>query len=76
MARRLQKAPGSPQPPRSQEAETARPLPGDLFETKAEENEYWSESYWPNVESTVQQLNPLLSNTKFTDDWEFIYTFG
>jgi hypothetical protein len=55
------------------EAAAALPLPDNLFRGKAEENEYWRESYWPDVELTVEQLGPLLANPKFMADWEFSY---
>lgn len=55
------------------EAEAALPLPDNLFRGKAEEQEYWRESYWPDVELTVEQLGPLLANPKFMAGWEFSY---
>jgi hypothetical protein len=59
-----------------QEAKAALPLPRGFFKDKAMESEFWSEGFWADVESTVEQLGPILENPKFTAEWEFLYEFA
>lgn len=54
-----------------QAAKLLPPVAG-LFKTKEAREHYWEESYWWDLDSTLRQLVPLLSNPKLAK-WEFYY---